>query len=326
MDDKLIKSADKFISNRLLLEQNFKWQNGFVYLGAAGMGLIKNQDLNVEKMKAIKEDIKKSVSIFSSLRGNGMIIPSTMLSFEDNPKEVLDDMIKYADEFYKYFKWNAKMYTASYFLATISPEFNEKMVIDKTNILIKALKKEFFYLDIDLFSSYCTIAANTQLSVEQIVNKIKECYEFLKVNKFKYSSAISLSFIFMLLDNHKEACIRFVYLHEQLRKIKLNFGKNYECNSLAILSLLESDDDKIISSIVDTTNYLKEQPRFGFMHMNSTQRLVHATTICIATYTSNEETTDMISAFIPLLVAYYVKTQESMVATGVFMASASSTC
>ena len=261
----LKQKIDLMVENYAELKKAFKWEYSIVKHFVAMNAAVKDKKINVEEIEEIKGYIKKQVGLFSQFRGMNLFILSSLLYLESNYKDFFENMQKV------YEKMRDAGFRNSQYLPLASYTIVKEVSMDKWEVKIQRM--ENFYSNMKKNHPWLTsvddyvlaaVLATSDLDVEKTSEEMENCYKLLNEKAFvKGNSLQSLSQILALGEEDAEnKCSRAVSLYNELKseKCKLRYDG---LASLGVLTLIASNDIKIVEEVKEVYKYIKEKDGYG---------------------------------------------------------------
>lgn len=282
----LKQKIDLMTENYNELKKAFKWEYSIVKHFVAMNSAIKDKKVNVEEIEEIKDYIKKQVGLFSQFRGMNLFILSSLLYLESNYKDFFENMQKV------YEKMRDAGFRNSQYLPLASYTIVKEVSMDKWDEKIQRMKN--FYSNMKKNHPWLTTAddyvlaavlATSDLDIEKTSEEMEICYKLLNEKAFvKGNSLQSLSQILALGEEDAEnKCSRAVSLYNELKseKCKLRYDG---LASLGMLTLIASNDIKIVEEVKEVYKYIKEKDGYGIFSIEKSHIVMLAISLAADSY------------------------------------------
>jgi hypothetical protein len=281
MNIELKQKTDLMVENFHELKGNFKWGTELLKHFAAMVHATKGKMVDVNKLQEMKKQIKDETSWTSYFRGANQFIITTLLSFEEDYKSFFKDMLSVYEKLKSAgFKNSPYLPLASYTLVKDVSRDQWELKIQRMKEFFNKMKKNHFWLTSSDDYVFAAVLAATDLDVEETVQKIENCYNFLNQERFyKGNDLQTLSHILAIGEGGElENCRKAVRLYNRLadERCKLQYSG---LASLGVLTLVASDVDKIVSDIREVHDYIYGQDGYGYWKLAKSMRIILASTI-----------------------------------------------
>lgn len=261
MEDIVKQKVDLMVENYNKIKKNFRWDydiaRHFVAMNLAS----KNKSVDTNRIKEIKDYVKKEAGLFSQFKGTNLFVLTGNLYLEDDYKEYFKNMEKvYKRMKDSGLKSSQSLTLASYIMVkNVSIEELDKK-IERVNEFYANMKKNHFWLTSYEDYILATVLAISDLDVEESNKKIRKSYKILSEKKFAIGNALqSLSQIMAFGEEDiEDKCNRVISLYEKLKSAKIKLGYN-SLASLGVLALITADEDMIVNEIKEAYTYIREK-------------------------------------------------------------------
>ena len=285
MNEILKSKCDLLIENRNEIKGAFKFEYNVACCIASLLCCGKNRKADVDKIKKCKKIIKNKTSMLSNFRGNIFFTTATVLSLNDNPEKLMDDI----NDVYKMLK--DKGFDGSEFLglaaiiiAQTLDQFEPERIAGKAFKIYKSIKLKHKFLTSSDDYAFTVMLAMNDKTVEEIVEEAERCYLELKKDLLSGNAVQSLSHVLAMDEkNYEEKCHKVTMIYNKLCDKGYKFGKGSELVTLGVLEMIDCDIDKLVENIAETDEYIKKFTGFG-MSIGKQQRLMYASTLAAYCY------------------------------------------
>ena len=179
MRDEVRRRCELLIQNRDTLNEAFKWGNSLLNLSAAYMITSKEKRADVAKLKQCKDLIKEKTSTFSNFKGNANCAITAMLAVSPNAEMLLADGMRVHEMLKAKLRDSAYLPMAAMSIVRLVPLERQEEIVDKTKEIYDWIKKEHPFLTSAEDSSFCALLALSEKNVEELVTEAENCYRFL---------------------------------------------------------------------------------------------------------------------------------------------------
>ena len=165
-------------------------------------------------------------------------------------------------------------------------------IIAKSWEILKQMKKVHPILADENDFSFTVLLAMTDMDVDTIIDRMEQCYTYLrKTIKVRASadSIQSLCEIIILSDGDLTAkCDKAAELFSAFAGRKMHYGSYYEFASLGALIGLDIGTEELVDTIIEAASEMKKNKGFGMFNMDTQTRLMFSA-LLVAQQISNEK-------------------------------------
>ncbi len=291
MKEIIERRSELLVTNQAVMCKAFKFEHSLTSAVVAASFAEKDREADIDIIKEARNILKKKQGFFSDFRSYNELIISARMALSGNPEQYLDDLIEVYDRFKK-----GKLLGSSYrVLAAMSICDQGKvsqadMLIEKTNEILKGMKKVHPFLTSDEDTCFVVLLAMTDKSVEDILAELEDSYQIIKKNfAFHDNAAYSLAQVLTAYNGSVEdKCSKTIELFDAFKAAGSKYGKEYELASLGALIDIDEDKDELVSEIIWVADYLKGKKGFGMLDMGRETRLMFGTMLVSGAYMSGE--------------------------------------
>ena len=268
MEELVRERLDRLIDLFKEVSKQYKWQESLINHFDALTYTLNKKDFDKDKIENVKKYIKDNTGIFSSYRGTSMNILSALLACQyDNPQQEFNKMLNYHEKMKEVgFKNNMYLPIANYaLLATCEEEVADER-INKAIELYKEMKKNHPWLTNGDDYPLSILLANSDTSVNSIIENMEECFKLLNENGFGKNNG--LQFLSHILGFRKEENMsKVLRCKEIFDKLKENKMKVYSGGYAVIgfLSILGEDGYKAVDQVIEVVKILKSTKKYKWL-------------------------------------------------------------
>lgn len=293
MDSELNRKIDLFVANRQGAGETFILEYGLNCLISSLILTGTDKTFDEDRMKEVKKLLVSKTSALSSFRVTAEVAVLSKLAAQNNPEGYLDDVL----EVYKVVRGKRVLEYYSYVFAAMTivdlGRKNEaEKIVAKTEEILNRMKKLHPFLTDENDYAYVALLAMTNKSVDQIIDEMEECYEYFKKDlkiKADSNSIQSLCELIVLSEgNLKEKCDKASELFTAFKDHGARYGSYYEFASLGALIVLDCDTDKLVDTIIEVADTLKQNKGFGSWTLDNKQRLMFAAMLVAQVMSTND--------------------------------------
>ncbi|MCR4904410.1 MAG: DUF4003 domain-containing protein [Butyrivibrio sp.] len=320
MNSVVQQKCDLVIKNREQVGKAFLLEGSIIKVLAGIAYAEKDMTADVDKIKECQKLLKKKQGFFSEMRGNNEIIVSTKMSLSDDPEKFIEDLITVYGKLQK-----GKIFGSAHrVLAALTICEADKVseadeIIEKANEILKGMNKKHRFLTSDEDTAFAVLLAMCHKSVDEILTELENSFQILKKNFTLNDNAVySLSQILTIYDGaSEEKCEKVMNIYDCFEKAGHKYGKGYELASLGSFLELSMNKDELVSEIIETADYLKENKGFGALDMNNKMRLMIAGMIVsnVMSKDDNIAQTSVIGGALSMIIAQEAAMVAAIIAT-----------
>ena len=240
--------------------------------------LAKRQEPNDEMIRLCREIIRENTSFFSYFRGNGQEVFITELATEEDPGRVMKLALAAYDFLREYFASSSYLpFLALTMARLIRPEaFAE--VSARAKDIYELIRSDHFWLTGQEDVVWAGLLAMKEgRTPEEMRDEMEYCFTRLTRGDIFHHNAIqTVSHALTLCAGRMEdKCDNLQALTDGLEACGIQFSKNYEQASLAILANLGIPLDEIINDFCAVDDFLSVREGYGFWGHSRKTRYMH---------------------------------------------------
>ncbi len=268
MEELVKQKLDRLIELFQQVSAEYKWEQSLTNHFTALTYTLNNRDFNKEKIEDLRKYMKKTTGIFSNYRGTSMIILSALLACQyDVPTQEFDKMLDY-DKRLKAAGFKNNMYlpiTNYALLATCSEEIIDTR-IKRAKEIYSEMKHNHPWLTGGDDYPLSILLANSDDSVNSIIENIEECYQLLNENGFGKNNG--LQFLSHILGFRKEDNkAKVLRCKEIFDKLKENKMKVYSTGYAVIgfLAILGEKGNEAVDQVIEVVKVLRSTKKYKWL-------------------------------------------------------------
>ena len=287
MDEKVTALCESFITNREIIKKVFKGESLLIYPVAANALVSHGVTADEDKLKECRKLIKKNSGALSYLKGQVMMPFAANLSMKEDPKAHFDKVLKIYNVAKK--KFNRSEYSAllAILLADLIHEDSCEAVLTRGKELYDQIKMAHPFLTNEQDSVLAGLLALSEKSDTELIDDMEKCFDLLKI-KFSHKSSIqSISHVLALTEGSAREKVEHLNdLYDSLREAGKKFGIYTELSTLAAVSILDNESERVRDRIIGIDDFLSKQKGYGLLGLDKKARLMHATMLTTDLYDS----------------------------------------
>lgn len=267
--EELVKvKLDRLIELFQQVSMEYKWEQSLTNHFTALTYTLNNKNFDKEKIENVRNHMKKTTGIFSYYRGTSKIILSSLLACQyDNPSQEFDKMLNY-DKRMKEAGFKNSMYLpiANYSLLTTCTEEWIDTRINKAIEIYKEMKNNHPWLTSGDDYPLAILLADSDMSVNNIIENMEECYKLLNENGFWKNNG--LQFLSHILGfRQEENKIKVLRCKEIFDRLKENNIKVYSSGYAVIgfLAILGEDGYGAVEQVIEIVRTLQSTKKYKWL-------------------------------------------------------------
>ena len=271
---------DQIVSDMNLLKKKMIWEmdsyamatlSAFLFAGAG-------KKADVERYIECKKYFKKTVNVFSEMRGISETIVITKMCLADDYEAFLAGVTEVYKRLRKIHKFIASPYmvmTAVNIYEAGGLELADKN-IENLESVYKSMKAEHFWLTGDEDRPFLAMMVSRDIDVAAVSAEISACYEASKKMSLSKEAMHTASQIMSLSSKSVDAKVTDLKITiDTLKEHKIRGMKSELMPMAAALGLVEGSAEAKAIAIKENYDYLKKQKGFKW-YIGSTQRSLYA--------------------------------------------------
>lgn len=268
MEELLKAKLDRLIDLFQEVSSQYKWEGALTNHFTALTYTLNKRNFDKEKIEEVRVHMKKTTGVFSYYRGTSKIILSALLACQyDNPKQEFDKMLKYDKSMKEAgFKNNMYLPIANYALLATCLEECVDIRINKAIEIYREMKNNHPWLTSGDDYPLSILLANSDESVNSIIENMEECYQLLNENGFGKNNG--LQFLSHILGFGKEENkVKVLRCKEIFDKLKENKMKVYSSGYAIIgfLAILGEKGHEAVEQVIEVVNILKSTKKYKWL-------------------------------------------------------------
>ncbi|MGO1368832.1 MAG: DUF4003 family protein [Senegalia sp. (in: firmicutes)] len=290
------------------LRQEFKWENDMSRHLIALSYAMKGKEINITKIKEIKEYIKNKTGMFSPLRGHMTFVLSGLLNVNvDNPKEEFDNMLS-NEKILKEngFKYSSYLPTALYSLSSVYKGDDVRDYTKKAMDIYKDMKKNHPFLTSGDDYALAILLASTDHSTDLLENY----YEELNNRGFSKSNGLQmLSHIMAFSESSiRDTVNKCENIHNNLRSNKLKISTDYY-PAIGLISLIDGNENELMNDFVEIADYLRNQKRYKWLGKG--MNVLIASAIISSEYIKEQKESSIVNTTLSISIETIIAAQQA---------------
>lgn len=197
-----------------------------------------------------------------------------------------------------------KHFKRSEYLALLATLLADKTTMEEADriaargrTLYDMMKKEHPILTSSEDNVMAGFMAFSEMSDKQLIDDAEMCYDLLR-NKFSDQNAIqSVSHILAMTNGTPEEKVsRLFKMFDIFDEAGRKFGKHYELSTLAAISIIDADENELVSAALEIDKILDGQKGYGVLSLDKKTRLMHSAMLTADLYDDADNAQAAVSA------------------------------
>lgn len=268
MEQLVEQKLDRLIGLFQQVSEQYKWEQSLTNHFTALTYTLNNRNFDKEKIEDVRVHMKKTTGIFSNYRGTSKIIISALLACQyDNPKQEFDKMLNYDKKMKEAgFKNNMYLPIANYaLLATCGEELVDKRII-KAKVIYSEMKNNHPWLTGGDDYPLSILLANSDASVNSIIENMEDCYNLLNENGFGKNNGLQLlsHILGFRLEDNKSKVLRCKEIFDKLKENKMKvYSTGYAV--IGFLSILGDKGNDAVEQVIEVVKVLRSTKKYKWL-------------------------------------------------------------
>lgn len=274
MNTRIENRLDIFADYTMQLGKVLKWDYKLSHMLCSMLYTNEERILDANRIKEMREYIKKNTGIFSSFKGTTLPIIATMLSLDENPEslftktQILYDKMKQQN-----FRGSEYLTIAAMQVAKIKTESEYNRIINRMKEFYDRLRKIHPFLTSTDDYIYVAMVAMTDIDLELAIRRVVTIEDRLRPTLGGGNDMQALALVLLLADNDDdELCNKVLQLYKCLKDKKYKLRYNGTMSTLGVLAMTSNDMNLIAEELVNGAEYLKDKKGFGAFSISKVQR------------------------------------------------------
>ena len=294
MEQNLQSTCELIADNAQVLRKKLRWEtspNNLAIMSAFILAA-NGKKADLKAYNECKKILKDNAGILSEFRGLGQAMVITKMTQAKDPEAFLQGSMT----IYKKLREIHKL-TASPFMVMAAITLYENgglqqadENIDKLEALYKAEKAKHPLLIDDQDRGYLAMLVAFSMNADNISDEIERCYEAAKKLSIDKNSVHSMAQVMSLSGKSSDEKVKFAQdMVKKLKAAKTPISKSYGLSAIGSLTLLDCDEDTLVSEIAEAEAYFRKQKPFKWYNCDKRLRCVYATLAVLVSRTADKE-------------------------------------
>lgn len=313
MEQTLLELTETFLQYQKDLEAMQFWQPyRVVFPISAYIHMVRGYQPDRERFLRCRQALELSFGIFSSFRGSGKLIYTSLLATTPRPKDTLTRTTMAYESLRQYYRTSMHLPTLAFLFAQTFRKGHYDEYARKSYEIYRAMKQEHLFLTQSEDVVYSGLLALTDRDIEDIMVEIEESYFYLKKSLRRRKDVLqSVSHALTLCyGDPDKKCQNLLNLMSALKENGITYGRGFEVVSLAILANMQIEPKVIVRDFLEVDSHLRQLKQYGFFGLSKSMRYMHVVMILSCYYMAGSY--ELSAAF---LVASIMEIQRQQAAT-----------
>lgn len=264
---------DIFADYTIQIGKVLKWDYRLSHMLCAMLYTNEERMLDTNRIKEMRDYIKKNTSIFSSFKGTTLPIIATILSLDENPESLFTKTQMIYDKMKQHnFRGSEYLTISAMQVAKIKTEFEYDSVINHMEEFYHRLRKVHPFLTSKDDYIYVAMVAMTDIDLELAIRRVVTIEDRLRPTLGGGNDMQALALVLLLADNDDELCSKVLELYKCLKDKKYKLRYNGTMSTLGVLAMTSNDMNLIAEELVNGAEYLIGKKGFGVFSISKVQR------------------------------------------------------
>jgi len=264
VEEKLDRLKDLFQQ----VSAQYKWEGSLTNHFSALTYTLNNIVFDKEKIEDVRKHIKETTGVFSNYRGISKIILSSLLACQyDNPKYEFDKMLNYDKKMKEAgFKNNMYLPIANYALLATCDEEGVATRIEKAKEIYSEMKNNHPWLTGGDDYPLAILLANSNDSINSIIENIEERYNLLNENGFGKNNGLQLlsHILGFRKEDNKSKVLRCKEIFDKLKENKMKvYSTGYAV--IGFLSILGEKGYEAVDQVIEVVKVLQSTKKYKWL-------------------------------------------------------------
>lgn len=331
MENSLEEKIELFVKNSQDIKKEFRWQNEMIKRVAALLYASEGKSIDTFAIHNTIKLIKQNTGMLSPFRNTSLLITATMLSLNDDSKELLNRTI----EVYKmmknsHFKSSDFLVIAACQIASNCSPDQYQNVIKRAQVFYELMKRHHRFLTGQNDYIFAVLLGLSDVEINFAEDRMEQLYTSLQPRFRSRYGVKGLTQVLILAKNQENIEMRVTSLYDDFFNSGLKMDKAYALSSLGVLTLLPEQTDRIMDKVFETSELLRSKKGFGFWSSVSKQELslLAASLVTIDSLASIDQSvldTTLSTSIINIVIAQQTTAATAAMAATIASTSANST-
>lgn len=265
---------DIFADYTIQIGKVLKWDYRLSHMLCAMLYTNEERMLDANRIKEMRDYIKKNTSIFSRFKGTTLPIIATILSLDENPESLFTKTQMIYDKMKQHNFHGSEYLTISAMqVAKIKTESEYDSVINRMEEFYHRLRKVHPFLTSTDDYIYVAMVAMTDIDLELAIRRVVTIEDRLRPTLGGGNDMQALALVLLLADNDDdELCSKVLELYKCLKDKKYKLRYNGTMSTLGVLAMTSNDMNLIAEELVNGAEYLIGKKGFGVFSISKVQR------------------------------------------------------
>lgn len=326
MTEQLQALCERFILNRDILKDQFRWENQLILPVCASSFCEKDMTADPARLKLAKELLEARTGFFSNFRSNVKLPMISMMAMDDDPSARLENTLAIYDILKKYFSGNSYTALIAAIISGMTTVSDADRLAARGKKLYGMMKDAHPFLTGGEDSVFAVLMAFSEKEDQQLFDDMEECYSLARKLASDKNSAQTLSHVLALYDGTpKDKCAKVTALYNALVSKRRKYSKYYELNVLGTLAMVVPDTAAVVQDMIEIDDFLDGKPGYGALGIDKRTRLMHAAMLVSTIHKPNITTSTALTGTLAMIAAQQAAMCAIIASTSAASASAAST-
>lgn len=281
--------CERFVAAKQAVKEQFGFENTQIYPVCANVFCAKGIQPDAEQLADCKKLLKAETGPFSSFRGNLTAPIACMLAAGGNPEARLAQALEHYALLKTKFHASPYLALAAFLLADMGASACWEDVAARGRGIYLRMKREHPVLTSAEDSLYAVFMAFSEKTDDALIAEMEDCYARLKLRFSSSNNVQAASHVLCLAPGTPaEKIARMEQLYDAILAAGGKYGKTFELPTLAALSLLDAEQDALVTDLMDVDGFLSAQKGYGLLGIDRKTRMMHAAMLVTDEYSTRQ--------------------------------------
>ncbi len=304
MTEQLQALCERFILNRDILKDEFRWENQLLFPVCASSFCEKDMTADPARLQLAKQLLESRTGFFSNFRSNVKLPMISMMAMDAEPSVRLENTLAIYDILKNYFSGGSYTALIAAIISGMAPVSEADRLAARGKKLYGMMKDAHPFLTGGEDSVFAVLMAFSEKEDQQLFDDMEECYSIARKLASDKNSAQTLSHVLALYDGApKDKCAKVTALYNALSAKRRKYGKYYELSVLGTLAMAADDTASVIQYMIEVDDFLDGKPGYGTFGIDKKTRLMHAAMLVSTLHKPNTATNAALAGTLTMIAA-----------------------
>ncbi len=326
MTEQLQALCERFILNRDIIKDQFRWESQLLFPVCASSFCEKDMTADPARLQLAKDLLEARTGFFSNFRSNVKLPMISMMAMDDDPSARLENTLAIYDILKKYFSGNSYTALIAAIISGMAPVSEADRLAARGKKLYGMMKDAHPFLTGGEDSVFAVLMAFSEKEDQALFDDMEECYSLARKLAENKNSAQTLSHVLALYDGTpKDKCDKVTALYNALSAKRRKYSRYFEMSVLGTLAMAAPDSASVVQDMTEVDDFLDGKPGYGAFGIDKKTRLMHAAMLVSTLHKPNVTTSAALTSTLATIAAQQAAMCAIIASTSAASASAAST-